>query len=83
MSNGIVFVVGLIAIVFIFTMIVAVYPGVMGSVANDATTNKVANNTDVQTGNSLAVGFMGFTTAEISFIIILLIVAVLLLIFVL
>jgi cell division protein FtsL len=80
------FVVGLIAVIFIFTIIVTAYPAVMGSVANDAAANNITNSSHNQTaiqGNAVAVGFMGFTQAEVALVIILLIVAVLLLIFVL
>jgi len=86
MSNGMILVVGLIAVVFILTLIVVGYQPIMGSVANDATANNISNTSHNETyiaGTGVAVGFMGFTQAEIALIIIMLIIAVFLLMFVL
>ena len=83
MSSSLLMVVGLISVVIIFSLIFAAFQPVMGSVANDAAANNVTNDTTVQTGNSVAVGFMGFDAAIIFAVIILLIVACAVLMFVL
>ena len=86
MSSSVVMVVGLIAIVIIFSLVVAFYQPVMGSVANDAIANNISNssiNTTYEQGTTIAVGFMGFDVAMIAIIIVILIIAVFLLLFVL
>jgi hypothetical protein len=86
MSSSLLLVVGLIAVIIVFSLVVALYQPVMGSVANDAIANNISNssiNGTYEQGTAVAVGFMGFDTAIIAIIIIILIIAVFSLLFVL
>ncbi len=75
---------GIIALVFFVCIIVAAYPIVLGSTAEDAISNNITNSTHALTyesGTTVSEGFMGLSEAMVFFIVIVGIVAALILIF--
>ncbi len=74
---------GIIALVFFVCIIVAAYPAVMGSTAQDAIENNITNSSHAsayENGTVVSEGFMGFNQALLAFIIIVAIVAAIMLI---
>jgi hypothetical protein len=77
-------VIGLIGVVFIFSLIVAAYTPIFGSAASDAQANNVSNSSHTvayQQSTQMAQGFMGLTEAQVFVLLIILVAVTLVLIF--
>ena len=74
---------GIIALIFFVCIVVAAYPAVMGSTAQDAIENNITNSSHAsayENGMVVSEGFMGFNEALLAFIVIVAIISAALLI---